>query len=142
MHDHCVKSVNIWSFSGPYFQALGLNTERYSKSFRIQSKCGKIWTRKTPNKDTFHSVEIFEMKVLIKKYFLLSQPIKSRIARNNPDFSSCFSWAHDRKKVQPRQCLLVQSEQRKYQNNMWNLFKVNNKDSRTTSLTFFWCLYC
>ena len=23
---------------------------------RIQSKCGKIWTRKTPNTDTFHAV--------------------------------------------------------------------------------------
>ena len=24
---------------------------------------------------------------------------------------------------------------------MWNLFKVNNKDTRTTSLTLCWCLY-
>ena len=33
-------------FSGPYFCAFGLNTERYSVSLRIQSKCGKMWTRK------------------------------------------------------------------------------------------------
>ena len=33
---HYVKSVPIWSFSG--------------------FKCGKIRTRKTPNKDTFHAV--------------------------------------------------------------------------------------
>ena len=33
-------------FSGPYFPAFGLNTERYSISLRIQSKCGKIRTRK------------------------------------------------------------------------------------------------
>ena len=26
---HCVKSVRIRSFSGPYFFAFGLNTERY-----------------------------------------------------------------------------------------------------------------
>ena len=26
---HYVKSVRIWSFSGPYFPAFGLNTERY-----------------------------------------------------------------------------------------------------------------
>ena len=26
---HCVKSVRIWSFSGPCFSAFGLNTERY-----------------------------------------------------------------------------------------------------------------
>ena len=25
---HCVKSVRIWSFSGLYFPAFGLNTER------------------------------------------------------------------------------------------------------------------
>ena len=25
---------------------------------------------------------------------------------------------------------------------MWNRFKVNNKDTRTTSLVSFWCLYC
>ena len=24
---HCVKSVRIWSFSGPYFPEFGLNTE-------------------------------------------------------------------------------------------------------------------
>ena len=26
---HCVKSVRIRSYSGPYFPALGLNTEKY-----------------------------------------------------------------------------------------------------------------
>ena len=33
-------------FSGPYFPAFGLNTERYEISLRIQSECGKIQTRK------------------------------------------------------------------------------------------------
>ena len=33
-------------FSGPYFPAFELNTERYKISPRIQSKCGKIQTRK------------------------------------------------------------------------------------------------
>ena len=51
---HCVKSVRIWTFSGPYFPAFGLNTERYEVSFRIQSKCGKMRAKKTPNMDTFH----------------------------------------------------------------------------------------
>ena len=55
---HCVKSVRIRSFSGPYFPAFGLNTERYSASLRIQSEGGKMWTRKTPNRDTFHAVRI------------------------------------------------------------------------------------
>ena len=38
----CVKSVRIRRFSGQYFPAFGLNTERYRVSLRIQPKCGKI----------------------------------------------------------------------------------------------------
>ena len=38
--------------------------------------------------------------------------------------------------------LLVQGQHWKDQNNMRNLFKVNSKDTRTTSMTSFWCLYC
>ena len=56
---HCAKSVRIRSFSGPYFPAFGLNTERYGVSVRIQSECGKIRTRKTPNTDTFYAVILF-----------------------------------------------------------------------------------
>ena len=57
---HCVRSVCIGSFSGPYFQAFGLNMERYKVSLRIQSKCGKVQTRKTLNKDTFCALIIWE----------------------------------------------------------------------------------
>ena len=32
--------------------------------------------------------------------------------------------------------LLVQSQQWKYQSNTWNMFKVNNKNTRATSMTF------
>ena len=53
---HYVKSVRIRSFSGPYFSAFGLNTERYGLSLLIQSECGKIRTRKTWNTDIFHAV--------------------------------------------------------------------------------------
>ena len=53
---HCVKSVRTRSYSGPCFPAFGLNRERYSVSIRIQSECGKIRTRVTPNTDTFHAV--------------------------------------------------------------------------------------
>ena len=38
--------------------------------------------------------------------------------------------------------LLVQSEQWKQQDNEWNLFKVNKKNSRKTPLTSLCCLYC
>ena len=41
---HCVKNFCIRSYSGPYFPEFGLNTERY---------CDQIWTRITPNTDTF-----------------------------------------------------------------------------------------
>ena len=60
---HCVKSVHIRSYSGLYFPAFGLNTnrywlntKRYSVSLRIQSECGKIRTRINPNTDTFYAV--------------------------------------------------------------------------------------
>ena len=54
--EKCVKSVQIQSFSGPYFPVFGLNTERYCVSLRVQSECGKIRTIKTPNKDAFNAV--------------------------------------------------------------------------------------
>ena len=53
---HCVKSVRIRSYSSPHFPAFGLNPERYAISLRIQSECGKIWTRITPNTSTFYAV--------------------------------------------------------------------------------------
>ena len=55
---HCVKSIRIQSFSGPYFLVFGLHTERYSVSLRMQSKCEKIRTKKTPNTVTFHAMQI------------------------------------------------------------------------------------
>ena len=53
---HCVKSVGIRSYPGPYFTIFGLNTERYGVYLRIQSECGKMQTRITPNADTFDAV--------------------------------------------------------------------------------------
>ena len=53
---HCVKSVSIRSFSGPYFPPFRVNAEKYGLSPHIQSKCGIIRTRKTPNTFTFHAV--------------------------------------------------------------------------------------
>ena len=45
------KNVRIKSYSGPYFPAFGMNTERYS---------GKIQIRITPNTDTFYAVVILQ----------------------------------------------------------------------------------
>ena len=58
---HCVKSVRIRSYSGPHFPAFGLNTERYGVSLRIQSECGKMRTRITPNTDTVYAVCILRL---------------------------------------------------------------------------------
>ena len=55
---YCVKSVCIQGFSGLYFPASRLNTERYSVYLHIQCECMKIQTRKTPNTDSFHAVII------------------------------------------------------------------------------------
>ena len=52
---HCLKRVRIRSYYDQYFPAFGLNTERYGVSLRIQSKCGKIRTRVSPNTDTFYT---------------------------------------------------------------------------------------
>ena len=57
-HMHCVISVRIRSYSGPYFPTFRLNTKRYGVSLRIQSECGKIRTRITPNIDTFYAVKM------------------------------------------------------------------------------------
>ena len=42
--------------SGTHFPAFGLNTDRYEASLRIQSECGKMLTRITPNTETFSAV--------------------------------------------------------------------------------------
>ena len=57
-----MKSVRIRSYSGPYFSAFGLNTERYGVSLRIQFECGKMRTRITPNTDTFYGVDLPQVK--------------------------------------------------------------------------------
>ena len=62
MIKHYVKGVPIQSYSGPYFPAFGLNTERYSVSLCIQSECEKIRTRITPNSDTFYAVTVIGIK--------------------------------------------------------------------------------
>ena len=53
---HCVQGVRIWRYSGQFFPAFELNTKRHGVSLRIQSECGKMWTRVTPNTDAFHAV--------------------------------------------------------------------------------------
>ena len=56
LESNYVKSVPIGVFSGPYFLAFGLNAKIYSVNLHIQSKYGKIRTRKTPYLDSFYAV--------------------------------------------------------------------------------------
>ena len=49
-------------------------------------------------------------------------------------YAPVIKWNRNWNKTFRSQHLLVQSQQQKYQNNVWNLFKIN-KDTRTTSLT-------
>ena len=65
-----MKSASIQSFSGPYFPAFWQDAERYSVSLRIQSKCGKIRSRKTPNTDTFCAVKLVKSENPLSRYNL------------------------------------------------------------------------
>ena len=62
-----MKSVRIRGFSGRYSPASGLNMEKYGVSLRIQSECGIIRTRKSPNTDTFHAVVYKTLSNIAKK---------------------------------------------------------------------------
>ena len=63
-----VKSVRIRSYSGPYFPAFGLNTERNFLSLCIQSKCAKMRIGITLNRDTFYAVNRNIITYLISTY--------------------------------------------------------------------------
>ena len=63
-----MKSVRIRSFSGPYFPAFVLNTERYGVYLRIQSEYWKIQTRKTSNTDTLYAVTVIFETFLSQLY--------------------------------------------------------------------------
>ena len=54
-------------------------------------------------------------------------------------FCSSFGILFILRYILPSQHLLDQSQQWKHKTNVWNLFKVNYKDTRTTSS--FWCFY-
>ena len=63
LREKCPYSELFWSA----FPACGLNTERYFVSLRIQSECGKMQTRITPNTDTFYAV-LFIWSHTFKQY--------------------------------------------------------------------------
>ena len=75
LNANCVKTVRIRSFFDPHFPTFELNTEIYSLNLCIQSKCGKIWTRKTPNTNTFHVVAFLEWTIPKKQLVIIINTI-------------------------------------------------------------------
>ena len=70
---HCVKNVQMRTFSGPYFPVFGLNTEIYSVNLRIQSKYRKIRTRKTPHLDDFYALHVKQKSMERQRCLFLSE---------------------------------------------------------------------
>ena len=66
LREKCSNADRV--FSGTYFPAFGLNTERYGVSLRIQSKCGKIQTRIIRNTNTFPAVFITQEDILMIEF--------------------------------------------------------------------------
>ena len=64
--EDCLKS-----YFGPYIPAFGLNTEGCEQLLRIQSECGEMRIRITPNMDTSHAVEKTS-KFLVNAIFPMS----------------------------------------------------------------------
>ena len=60
-------------FSGPYFIAFGLNTERYGVSLRIQSECGKIRTRKNSVFGHFSRSDVSHLNLFSISFLLCNQ---------------------------------------------------------------------
>ena len=74
------KSVLIRSYTGPYFPAFGLITERYSLYLRIQIECGKIRTKTTPNMDTFYAVIRLKNQSTTKRSIYQHEAINTKLS--------------------------------------------------------------
>ena len=75
---HWVKSVRIRSYSGPHFPVFELNRERYSVSFCIQSKCGKMRNRISPNTDFFtQCCSAWQELFLMNWFFIMDTKVTS-----------------------------------------------------------------
>ena len=77
-----MKSARIRSLSGPYFFRIRTEYGEIQSVSLIQSKCGKIQTRKTQKTGTFHGLGIFfardesiSAKYLLNEFAILSSPV-------------------------------------------------------------------
>ena len=97
-----MKCARIQSYSGLYFPAFGLNTERYSVSLRIQCECGKIRIRITPNTDIFTQCKFalpYDYIYQIEQKFLETKSKKPLIWLKYID-DICFIWIHGEQELE------------------------------------------
>ena len=89
-----MKTVQIL-FSGPYFPAFGLNTERYGESLRIQSECGKIRTRRNSVFGHVSRSVSTAFANFIDLYFKIQKWLNDNFSESiEEDFGNMFIWDH------------------------------------------------
>ena len=83
VHDECcVKSVSIRRYSGPHFSRIFSHSDwirRDTKYLSVFSpnagKCGKMWTRITPNTDTFYAAKEQEITFSGHPFVILGEKL-------------------------------------------------------------------
>ena len=110
-----------------------IKTKNWEKLVWWNSYFGAYWTKRCQNRPNNYKNWLWNKtfgKTLVLQLifcFKVKEVLNSRLTEK------FFNY------LCPTRHLLVQSQQWKQQNNVWNLFKGNNKDTRITS---FCCLYC
>ena len=79
-----VKSVRILSYYGPHFLVFGLNSKNNEVSLHIQSECGKMRSRITPNTDMFNAVSVNHdiLKLFTSMLRIKKVPEKNKTVNN------------------------------------------------------------
>ena len=62
-----LEVFTAWKVSVFGVPAFGLNTGRCGVSLRVQSECGKMWTRITPNADIFYAMVFLDISKAFDK---------------------------------------------------------------------------
>ena len=90
---HYVKSVCIWSSSGPYFPAFGLNYGEMPYLSVFSPNAEKLRTRITPNTDTLHAIHRSRVSKILRNWvpmlsnvlsYLIMWPKEGTIKTNLP----------------------------------------------------------
>ena len=153
-------------FSSPYFSVFGLNTEIYGVNLRIHSEYRKIQTRKNSVfgffsrsvGSSFCILHMYSLNLCITYVFTAKVTCGLNAELWNSKLQTLIwelrvailinLWFWDRcslffVKAATFQPLFTCSKSiiEIPETNTWNLFTVNNKDTRSTSMMSFWCLW-